>query len=425
MKKSVKSILSLALVFTLIFAMLIPASAAAATSADTKAAALKQLGLFQGVSATEDNFDLDRAPTRTEALVMLIRALGKDAEALNVGGTHPFTDVPAWADKYIGYAYEKGFTKGSSATTLGTGAANSDMYLTFMLRALGYSDMAGDFTWDAPDALARAVGIFPDDVDTENFLRADVVLVSWAALEADLKGGSQRMAKKLMAEGIFTADDYGKAIELVNAPKPVPVSVSSLEALQTALADKAVKAISIDASVFVTDNLTIPAGVAVTVNRGNDLHIEGTLTNNGTINVMGADAIVSADFINYSVLNVQKGGKFINNGAVNLLPAFLEGTDDHGPVGGQLRVFDGSFTNNGSVFLKAAKVNTHGGMLVVAEGPFTNNGVVIVDGFQIIIANTFTNSKGAVVINNTYVCTRGGGVFTNNGTLSGNPVVEE
>ncbi|MEA4993308.1 MAG: hypothetical protein VB060_05645 [Oscillibacter sp.] len=425
MKKSVKGILSLALAFTLIFAMLVPASAATGTSADTKAAALKQLGLLQGVSATEDNFELDRAPTRVEALVMLIRALGKDTEAISVGGTHPFTDVPAWADKYIGYAYEKGYTKGSSATMLGTGAANSDMYLTFMLRALGYSDTAGDFSWDAPDALAKAVGILPDEVDTENFLRADVALISWAALEADLKGGSQRMAKKLMADGVFTGDEYGKAIDLVNEAAPTAVSVSTLEALKTALADKTAKAISIDASVTVTGDLTIPAGVSVTVNRGYDLNVEGAFTNNGTLNVMGADKIVSADFINYSVVNVRSGGKFINNGAVNLLPASLKNTEDLGPVGGQLRVFDGSFTNNGSVFLKAAQTNTHGGMLVVAEGPFANNGVVIVDGFQIVVANTFTNNKGAVVINNTYICTRDAGAFTGNGTLSGNPVVKE
>lgn len=425
MKKSVKGILSLALAFTLIFAMFVPASAAIGTSADTKAAALKQLGLLQGVSATEDNFELDRAPTRVEALVMLIRALGKDTEAISLGGTHPFTDVPAWADKYIGYAYEKGYTKGSSATTLGTGAANSDMYLTFMLRALGYSDAAGDFSWDAPEALAKAVGILPDEVDTDNFLRADVALISWAALEADLKGGCQRMAKNLIAEGAFTEDAYSKAVELVNEADPNPISVSTFEELKTALADNVVKAISVDAPVTVTGELTIPAGATVTVSRGNDLHVEGTLTNNGTLNVMGADKIVSVDFINYSVVNVRGGGKFTNNGAVNLLPASLTNTEDLGPIGGQLRVFDGSFTNNGSVFLKAAQMNTHGGMLVVAEGPFANNGVVIVDGFQIVVANTFTNNKGAVVINNTYVCTRGAGALTGNGTLSGNPVVKE
>lgn len=427
MEKSVKSILYLILVFTLIFAMIIPASAAASTTADTKAAALKQLGLFKGVSETEVNFDLDRAPTRVEALIMLIRALGKDAEALNVGGAHPFTDVPAWADKYIGYAYEKGLTKGVSATELGTGNADSDMYLTFMLRALGYSDTTGDFAWDEPDTLAKAVGILPDDVNTANFLRRDVALISWAALEADIKGGNQRMAKKLIEEKVFSADNYAQAIALVGETEPAAVSVSSFEALKTALSDSSVKAITIDSvgkPVFVAGELAIPAGVTVTVSRGNDFYIEGTLVNNGTINIMGADS-VNADSANYSVMSVQNGGKFINNGAVNLLSASLSDTDDYGPVGGTIRIFDGSFTNNGSVFLKAGTANTHGGVIFVIEGPFINNAAVIVDGFQIAIINAFTNSKGAVVINNTYICTRGDGTFTNNGILSGHTVIEE
>lgn len=425
MKKAAKGILSLILMLALSFTMLMPAYAANTSEAEKKAAGLKQIGLFKGVSGAEANFELDRAPTRTEALILLICALGKEAEVLNGSWSHPFTDVDSWADKYIGYSYEKGLTKGMSTTKLGRGNADSDMYLTFMLRALGYSDAAGDFTWDSPDALAAAVGILPDGVDTANFLRADAVLVSWAALEADLKGGGQRLAKKLMAEGVFTGDDYGLAIEQANVQKPAPVSVSSAEALRTALSDETVKAVSIDSvgtPVVVTGELTIPKGVTVTVNRGNDFYIEGTLTNNGKINVMGADSI-STDFINYSVMSVKSGGKLINNGAVNLLPALLEDTDDHGPVGGQLRLNGGDVDNKGSLFLKAGAVNTHGGMAAVIDGTFTNDSVVIVDGFFLRVENgAFINNTGAVVINNTNIFAEGAGTFTNNGDLSGSEV---
>ncbi len=424
MRKTEKGIFLVILSFTLTLMMLLPTCAAGVDEAETKAMALKQLGLFKGVSETD--FALDRAPTRAEAMVMLLRSLGKEADALNSAATHPFTDVPAWADRYIAYAYEKGLTKGVSATSFGTGNADSNMYLTYMLRALDYSDTAGDFTWDSPDVLAKAVGILPDEVDTVNFLRSDVVLVSWASLEADLKGGKQRMAKKLVAESVFTGDDYGRVIGLVNVTKPVPVSVSSVDALKSALADKSVKTISINAvgtPVVVTGELTIPAGVTVTIERGNDFYIEGSLTNNGTLNVMGADSI-RTDFINYSVMSVQKDGKISNNGAINLFASILSDTGDHGPVGGQLRIFDGSFANDGSVIMKAGTVNTHGGMLAVIEGPFTNNAVVIADGFQIDIAGTFNNSKGAVVINNSYISTAKGGTFSNSGTLSGNPVVK-
>lgn len=424
MKKGIRKMLVVTLALAMCFSMMLPAYAAT-PEAETKAAALKQLGLFMGVSDTD--FALDRAPTRVEAMVMLIRSMGKESEALSVGGTHPFTDVPAWADKYIGYAYEKRLTKGVSATSFGTGDADSDMYLTFMLRALGYSDTDGDFVWNAPDTLAKAVGILPESVNTTNFMRSDVALVSWAALGAELKGGGQSLAEKLMADKAFDNDALDAANAKVGETKPVPVSVSSLDKLQQALSAQTAKVINVDTAgtpLIVTGKLEIPQGVTVVVNRGSDFYIEGTLTNNGTLLVMGADAVVSADFINYSVMAVQNGGKVINNGALALEASVIGDTTDRGPVGGQLRIFAGEFQNKGSVFLKKGAMNTEGGMLAVIEGTFTNDATVIADGFQIDIASTFINNAGAVVINNSYISTAKGGSFTGDGTLTGFPIVE-
>ncbi len=175
---------------------------------------LKALGVFKGVSDTD--FALGRAPTRIEALVMLIRTLGKEAEALSKGGKHPFLDVPSWADKYVGYAYENKLTNGMSATKFGSNTtASSSMYLTFVLRALGYSDANGqDFTWDNPFSLARSTGIMLGNPNTINFLRADVVLVSYAALEAEVKGTKQTLAQKLIKAGAFSAAAYDKYYNL-------------------------------------------------------------------------------------------------------------------------------------------------------------------------------------------------------------------
>ena len=330
---------------------------------------------------------------------------------------------PSWADKYVGYGYEKGLTKGMTATKFGTGNADSDMYLTFMLRALGYSDTAGDFSWNAPDTLAKAAGLLPDRVDTSRFLRADVAIVSWASLEADLKGGMQRLAKKLIADKVFTEDAYMQTVAQVDSANPAAVTVSSFEALKSALLDSSVKSINVDCigtPMVIVGAVTIPDGVTVTVSRGNDFYIEGTLTNNGTINVMGADAVVSTDFINYSVLSVQPGGTFSNNGAVHLEASTMEDKKDLGPVGGQLRVNGGTLNNKGSVFLKFGSVNTHGGMAVVIDGAFKNDGLVIVDGFFFRVdKGSFMNNAGAVVINNSHIITGSEGIFTNNGTLTG------
>jgi len=197
---------------------MIPASAVAApegrdlSTAEALAADLKSLGLFKGASDTD--FELGREPTRTEAIVMLIRLLGKESEALSSEYQHPFTDVEPWADKYIGYAYEMKLTNGSSPTEFGTEPATADMFLTFVLRALGYSDTDGvDFTSDKPlniagQVLASQAGILPSSVNRKSFLRADVVLISYAALHAKIKGSSQTLAQKLIADGVFTQEQF-------------------------------------------------------------------------------------------------------------------------------------------------------------------------------------------------------------------------
>ncbi|MEA4891747.1 MAG: hypothetical protein VB085_04195 [Peptococcaceae bacterium] len=420
MKKTVKSILSIILMLGLNLMMILPAYGADFNEAETKAKALKKIGLFHGVSVSD--FDLDRAPTRTEALIMLIRLLGKETEVQQGDWAHSFTDVASWADKYVAYGCQKDLAQGVSSTEFGTGSAGSDMYLTFMLQALGYSASAGDFNATAPADLAAAVGILPDGADTSNFLREDAVLVSWAALEAQLKDGSQKLAEKLTAQGLFTGQDYALAVKQVNEQKPQPLSVSSLQALKTALADKTVRTISIDSlgtPLVVTGELTIPAGVTVTVNRGNDFYIEGSLTNNGALEILGADSFTD-DFINYSVMAVQKGGKVINNGRLKLCASVIGDEEDRGPVGGQLRVFDGTFENKGSLYLEDGGVNTHGGMALVAGGAFTNGATVVMKGFFFRIENgSFINNAGAVVINGSHIYTKETGTFTNNGTLSG------
>ncbi len=227
----IKRLISLVAVLCVLFCALAAGAEARDTSAEeTTAAALKSLGLFRGVSDT--NFDLNRAPTRVEALVMLIRTLGKESEALGGNWTHPFTDVPSWADPYVGYAYENGLTKGVSATSFGSGPASAAMYVTFVLRALNYSDANGDFSWNDPFTLARGIGILPGTVNLNEFWRADVALVSFAALTANLKDTNTTLAEQLVSVGTFTWEQYESATMLVNpGSSPTVVSLEVAEDL--------------------------------------------------------------------------------------------------------------------------------------------------------------------------------------------------
>jgi len=182
---------------------------------------LKELSMFKGVGEYEDGtveFDLDRAPTRVEALVMLIRSLGKETKALACKKTHPFTDVPAWADGYVSYAYENRLTSGITDTLFGADDPVSvEMYLTFTLRALGYSDGEnGDFKWNSPWALAASRGIMPPGMNIEGFKRSDVVNVACSAFFAYCKGGQTSLFRRLVTEGAFTQDQFDSAFANYN-----------------------------------------------------------------------------------------------------------------------------------------------------------------------------------------------------------------
>ena len=177
---------------------------------------LAELGLMGGVGTNADgttNFDLFRAPNRAEAMVMLLRLLGKESEVNKGGWTHPFTDVPAWANNWVGYAYQHKLTSGTGKTTFGSNdVATGAMYVTFVLRALGYDDNAGEFSWDKPHQLAAKCGLIDKDDTLAQFLRGDLADVSLRALGCSTKGGTV-LWQKLAQAGAFTADRYDQVVK--------------------------------------------------------------------------------------------------------------------------------------------------------------------------------------------------------------------
>jgi len=213
-----KRTLCLLLAMLLLLPLALPAAAADPTTRnydrETQLGyALAALGLFQGYSGTD--LGLDDAPTRTQALVMMLRLMGLEQDALAENSAPPFEDVPAdsWAAPYVGYAYAHGLTRGQSETLFGGDArADARTYLTFVLRALGYEEGEnGDFRWSSPVSLAQKAGIAPDTVRFSDFRRADVVTVSYAALAAERKGqNGETLAQSLIARGVFDASALGK-----------------------------------------------------------------------------------------------------------------------------------------------------------------------------------------------------------------------
>ena len=206
-----KKFVSLLLALALAAALAVPSLAVDRAEAQTSAQLLYNLGLFRGTGTDASGapvFDLDRAPTRAEAVTMLVRLLGAEQTALSGSWSMPFTDVADWARPYVGYAYSKGLTKGIDATTFGSASTvTAAQYLTFLLRALGYQD-GTDFSWSTPWLRTDKLGITSGEYGAKTaFLRVDAAVVSARALDAARKGSDQTLLEALLAGGGITDSD--------------------------------------------------------------------------------------------------------------------------------------------------------------------------------------------------------------------------
>ena len=215
----------LALVLALVSVCLLTLSAAAASTLQQEAALslYETGGLFQGTgydNAGQPVFDLDRAPTRFEAITMLVRLLGKEAEATQGTWQTPFQDLAAWAAPYVGYAYENGLTSGVSQTAFGGGSTvTCAQYLTFVLRALGYESGA-DFQWDTAWELSDKIGLTDGNygAETKTFTRGDAALVSYRALFLTPKNETVTLSEKILGVRLPEASSaFTQAVQSASA----------------------------------------------------------------------------------------------------------------------------------------------------------------------------------------------------------------
>lgn len=220
MKKLLKPLL--AVLAAVMICSMMPSAFAAGDEAIDAAYALNELGLFNGVGKNADgtpNFDLDRAPTRHESVVMLVRLLGKEAEAKAGTWETPFTDVAEWAESYVGYAYGSGLVSGTSATKFsGTDVISVSQYLTLVLRALGYKSGA-DFQWDKAWELSDQIGLTDKryNADSTQFTRGDIAIISRNALRTKEKEVEGTLLDALVASAAVdneTAEVYKSSVRV-------------------------------------------------------------------------------------------------------------------------------------------------------------------------------------------------------------------
>ncbi len=266
---------------------------AGASSYDHCADQLKVLGLFQG---TGQGYELDRAPTRAEAATMLVRLLGKEEAAKELEYTAPFTDLEGWEQPYVQYLYENGLTTGASATTFEPlEACSAQMYTTFLLRALGYSDKDGaDFTYADAVSFGESVGLVDyANCNTENFVRDHVAAMSLTALNTPVKDSDDTvLLEKLVADG---AVDEAAAEDMLTLFDRFDSYVAASEQMSGATKSDLSANVSATASldgVKVLD-MTMPMQIKSDMNMEN--MDQSTMAMTGDIHVEVSEALVGED----------------------------------------------------------------------------------------------------------------------------------
>ncbi len=167
---------------------------------------LSDIHIFVG---SDKGYELGRSATRVEALVLLIRMLGKEDEALELSNqASVFSDTPQWAIGYVNYAYEHALTKGIGDGQFG---ANQEVtlqaFLTFMMRALGYSDTMGDFTYAQVVEFAMEKEVYTQDMADEigdgPFLRNHLAQILFDTLTSPMAYGTQTLSAFLVEQGVI------------------------------------------------------------------------------------------------------------------------------------------------------------------------------------------------------------------------------
>jgi Leucine-rich repeat (LRR) protein len=199
-----------------------------------KASKLERIGFLP---IGTNKFILDEKPTRIEAAIMMIRLLGQENVAKKLKHKHPFTDVPSWANSYIGYLYVNKYSSGISKKLYGSSKnITLNQYVTFVLRALGYNDTYGDFKSNESLKKAVEIGLLSSGessyyAEKGSFIKDDFVGITINALSTCIKGKKATLINKLVNEGVIDRKAATEAGLLEDTEKVIFIKDKNLEAV--------------------------------------------------------------------------------------------------------------------------------------------------------------------------------------------------
>lgn len=212
--KAMKRLFLLLLCAALLLALGQGALAAPEQTAEEKADALYALGLFKGTGTKSDgtpDYALDGYATRDAAATMLIRLMGREAKAkaqYAAGALRcPFVDTADWAAANVTWLYESGYINGTGGNTFsGSSNITAQQFAAMTLRALGYSEANGDFTYARALPFAVSKGLLTQAQSADwagDFRRAGMAEMCYNALYQTMRDSRLTLLEKLTNDGVF------------------------------------------------------------------------------------------------------------------------------------------------------------------------------------------------------------------------------
>ncbi|HVI39356.1 MAG TPA: transglutaminase domain-containing protein [Anaerovoracaceae bacterium] len=218
--KKIKTLITITVVIAALFSTSIPVFAFSQNESRSVENFFIDTQLLKGDGT---GYGLEKAANRLEGIIILVRLMGKEADAQQMKSLPcQFTDVPDWAKGYVNYAYAENISKGVSDTRFGVNdKMTASQYNTLLLRVLGYDDSLGDFQWEHSVNKAEELSVLPNDMAEEYiwdevYTKGDLMETSFCYLEADLKDQKQTLIDTLIETNVISdelAEKYGLDVE--------------------------------------------------------------------------------------------------------------------------------------------------------------------------------------------------------------------
>ncbi len=230
MRKFISLVLCLALTLTLM-----PTSFADVEKSSGEK--LKDFGLVAGNE--KGNLLESEELTREDAVLLLLRLLGKDEEAKKPNGKCPFKDVKEGSYYYnqLTYAEKHGIAAGIGNSKFGVGdIVTEKQMLAFTLRSLGYKDTK----WDKVVGKANELGLTDGLIvqAKSDMIRAKAFDYMLASLDVKIKGTDKKLGEKLGLKGYENKTDDKKEEEDNGDFRVKEIDSSSLKLINIVFSDK-------------------------------------------------------------------------------------------------------------------------------------------------------------------------------------------